>query len=56
MRGKDRNKGSVFPCEFYVQITGVIGAVGSAIAYILAEGYADSVNSGGDNADANKTE
>lgn len=30
-----------------LQVTGVIGAVGACVAYILAEGYADG-SSGGD--------
>ncbi|PAD72384.1 hypothetical protein [Paenibacillus campinasensis] len=28
-----------------LQVTGVIGAVGACVAYILAEGYADGVDS-----------
>lgn len=34
--------------EVSVQITGVIGAVGSCVAYILVEGTTDVANGNGD--------
>ncbi|MCG7407676.1 phage holin family protein [Paenibacillus sp. ACRRX] len=35
-----------------VQVTGVIGAVGSVVAYVLAEAYVDSKRSGAEQGDA----